>query len=175
MNKLIGGKRVFGVSGWKNSGKTTLVTRIVSELTARGFKVSTLKHAHHNFDIDHEGTDSFRHREAGAGEVAIVSAKRIAIMTNNTKPEEPGFDEILSRMSYCDIVIVEGFKRETCPKIEVFGETPERRKGEQLWQSDETVLAIAAENVPEGCTLPVFSRNDVNEITDFIQEYWKLK
>ncbi len=174
MHDLIGNKKVFGISGWKNSGKTTLVTRVVSSLVEKGFAVSTLKHAHHAFDIDHEGTDSFRHREAGAGEVAIASARRIAIMTNNSEEHEPDFADLLQRMSPCDLVIMEGFKREDYPKLEIFGETPENRKGEPMWKSDDKVLAIASDREVEGCELPRFARDDIEAISGFIIDYWGL-
>ena len=101
-------QRVFGITGWKNSGKTTLTERLVREFVARGRKISTVKHAHHGFDIDREGTDSFRHREAGAGEVAIVSGRRWALMHELADEEEPALGDILARLAPCDIVLVEG-------------------------------------------------------------------
>ena len=112
-------QRVFGVTGWKNSGKTTLTERLVAELVRRGWRVSTVKHAHHEFDIDKQGTDSFRHRQAGAGEVAIVSANRWALMHELRDEAEPALATILERLAACDIVIVEGYKREPHRKIEV--------------------------------------------------------
>ena len=101
-------QRVFGITGWKNSGKTTLAERLVTELTSRGWRVSTIKHAHHAFDIDKEGTDSFRHRAAGASEVAIVAGSRWALMHELRGEEEPSLDEIVARLAPCDIVLVEG-------------------------------------------------------------------
>ena len=111
-------QRVFGITGWKNSGKTTLTERLVAELTRRGWKVSTVKHAHHDFDIDKEGTDSFRHRQAGASEVAIVSGRRWALMHELRGEDEPPLDVVLARLAPCDLVLVEGYKRESHKKIE---------------------------------------------------------
>ena len=110
---------VFGITGWKNCGKTTLVERLVSELRTRGLKVATVKHAHHAFDIDHAGTDSFRHRAAGAQEVAIVSGHRWALMHELRDEEEPRLADVLTRMSPCDIILIEGYKREDHAKIEL--------------------------------------------------------
>ncbi|RVD35999.1 molybdopterin-guanine dinucleotide biosynthesis protein B, partial [Mesorhizobium sp. M8A.F.Ca.ET.023.02.2.1] len=111
-------RRVFGITGWKNSGKTTLTEKLVAELVRRGWKVSTVKHAHHDFDIDKPGADSFRHRQAGATEVAIVSGNRWALMHELRGEDEPPLDAILSRLAPCDIVLVEGYKREPHRKIE---------------------------------------------------------
>ena len=109
---------VLGITGWKNSGKTTLTERLVRELTRRGWKISTVKHAHHAFDIDKEGTDSFRHRQAGAAEVAIVSGNRWALMHELRGEDEPRLEAILARLAPCDLVLIEGYKRESHPKIE---------------------------------------------------------
>ena len=111
-------QRVFGITGWKNSGKTGLAARLVTEFTRRGYRVSTVKHAHHDFDIDKPGADSFRHREAGAHEVAIVSGTRFAIMHELRDAPEPALADILTRLAPCDLVLIEGYKREPIPKIE---------------------------------------------------------
>ena len=110
---------VFGIGGWKNSGKTTLTERLVAEFTRRGLRLATVKHAHHDFDIDKEGTDSFRHRRAGAREVAIVSGRRWALMHELDGETEPTLDAIVARLSPADLILVEGFKRGSHPKIEV--------------------------------------------------------
>ena len=115
---------VFGITGWKNSGKTTLTERLVAEFTRRGFRVSTVKHAHHDFDIDREGADSYRHRLAGAAEVAIVSGRRWALMHELRGEDEPKLDEILARLAPCDLVLVEGYKREATPRSRRDGSTP---------------------------------------------------
>ncbi len=164
---------VFGVTGWKNSGKTTLVERLVAELTGRGYRVSTVKHAHHAFDIDHEGTDSFRHRAAGATEVALVSGRRWALMHELRDEQEPSFDEVLSRLAPCDLILVEGYKREAHPKIEL--RRAGGRKAEPLAPSDPNIKAIAADHATDGHGLPVFDLNDVGAITEFIVDYCGLE
>lgn len=164
---------VFGITGWKNSGKTQLVTRLVAEFTARGFKVSTVKHAHHNFDIDRPGADSYRHREAGASEVALVSGRRWALMHELRNEEEPPLNEILSRLAPCDLILIEGYKRENHPKIEARRtETVDRGP---LSPSDPNIMAIAADHSLTGETLPVFDLDDVAAMADFIQEHLDLK
>jgi molybdopterin-guanine dinucleotide biosynthesis protein B len=160
-------QRVFGITGWKNSGKTTLTERLVSELTQRGWKVSTVKHAHHAFDIDKEGTDSFRHRQAGAGEVAIVSSHRWALMHELRNEEEPSLEAILSRLSPCDLVLVEGYKREGHRKIET--RRREAKSNVSLSDGDASILAIASDHPVEGAALPVFGIDDVASIADFIE------
>ncbi|EFO30432.1 molybdopterin-guanine dinucleotide biosynthesis protein B [Roseibium sp. TrichSKD4] len=157
---------IFGITGWKNSGKTQLVTSLVAEMTHRGFKVSTVKHAHHNFDIDREGADSYRHREAGASEVALVSGRRWALMHELRDEEEPPLDAILQRLAPCDLVMIEGYKRETHPKIEA--RRLDARKNEPLAPKDPNILAIAADHDLEGETLPVFDLNDISAMADFI-------
>ena len=112
-------QKIIGVAGFKNAGKTTLVEKLVVDLTGRGFRVSTVKHAHHSFDIDHEGRDSFRHRKAGATEVAVVSSGRWAIIHELRDEAEPSLDDILRKLEPCDLVIVEGYKRDGHDKIEV--------------------------------------------------------
>ena len=134
--------RVFGITGWKNSGKTTLVVKLVAAFTRRGLDVSTVKHAHHAFDIDTPGTDSFRHREAGAREVMIVSGIRWALMHELRAEAEPPLDAALSRISPCDLILVEGYKRERHPKIEV--RRREAASREPLSARDSSIVAIAA-------------------------------
>ncbi|HEY6631648.1 MAG TPA: molybdopterin-guanine dinucleotide biosynthesis protein B [Rhizobiaceae bacterium] len=160
-------QRVFGITGWKNSGKTTLTEKLVAELSRRGRKISTVKHAHHDFDIDKEGTDSFRHRQAGASEVAIVSGRRWALMHELRGEDEPALEEILGRLAPCDLVLVEGYKREAHSKIET------RRTGAKdvtpLSAGDPTIRAIAADHAVPGETLPVFDLDHVTAIADFIE------
>ena len=159
-------RRVFGITGWKNSGKTTLTERLVSELTRRGWRVSTVKHAHHEFDIDQTGTDSFRHRLAGASEVAIVSGRRWALMHELRGEDEPALEAVLSRLDPCDLVLVEGYKRERHDKIET------RRLGAKdttaLTASDPAIRAIAADHQISGESVPVFDIDDVAAIADFV-------
>lgn len=161
--------RVYGVAGWKNSGKTTLVERLVAEITARGRSVSTLKHAHHVFDVDRPGKDSWRHREAGARQVLVASRARWALMTELRDAPEPPLAELLARLSPVDLVLVEGYKRDRHPKIEV-------RRAETaqslIAASDPTVEAIATDALLEypleAPGLPLFHLDDVPEIADFI-------
>lgn len=159
--------RLFGITGWKNSGKTTLTERLVRELTARGRTVATVKHAHHDFDIDKPGTDSFRHRAAGAREVAIVSGRRWALMHELGDEAEPRLDDILARLAPCDLVLIEGYKREPHRKIEA------RRAGARdhapLSAQDPNIVAVACDRPQPGETLPVFDLDDVGAIADFIE------
>ena len=154
------GQRVFGITGWKNAGKTTLVERLVAEFVRRGWRVSTIKHAHHDVDIDQPGRDSFRHRVAGATEVAVVGGLRYAIMREQA---EPSLAEVLARLAPADLILIEGYKREAHPKIEV-------RAGEalSLAAADPSVVAIAADAQPAESHLPWFKRDDIAGMADFI-------
>jgi molybdopterin-guanine dinucleotide biosynthesis adapter protein len=159
--------KVFGVAGWKNSGKTGLVERLVGEFVARGWKVTTVKHAHHSFDIDHEGTDSFRHRAAGAREVAIVSRRRWALVHEiDVTEDEPALKDILARLSPADLVIVEGYKRDHHKKIEV--RRREARDSAPVSPGDPSIVAIAADYPLEDEGLPVFDLDDLSGIADFV-------
>jgi molybdopterin-guanine dinucleotide biosynthesis protein B len=155
---------VFGVTGWKNSGKTTLVERLVAELVRRGWTVNTVKHAHHDADVDQPGRDSFRHRAAGAREVALVGGHRYAIMREQ---EEPTLAEVLARLAPADLVLIEGYKREPHPKIEV-------RSGaaEPMAPRDPSIVAVAVDARPSDTGLPWFRRDDIVGIADFIEGYF---
>lgn len=156
---------VFGVTGWKNSGKTTLMAALISELTRRGLAVSVIKHAHASFDIDHEGRDSFKLREAGARQVALSSPKRFALMRE--LEEEMSFEEVLACVGPCDLVLIEGFKPEAFPKIEIRREGARSR--EALAGTFPEIVAIASDR-PEIETdgLPLFQLDDIGGIADFI-------
>jgi molybdopterin-guanine dinucleotide biosynthesis protein B len=156
----------IGVAGWKNSGKTTLVTGLVAELARRGFKVATVKHAHHAFQIDDAETDSARHRRAGAAQVAIVSASRWALVRELGADPEPTLDEMIDRLDPCDLVIVEGYKRAPIPKIEVRRRASAR--AEPLAPADPDVVAIAADHACDGAGRPVFALDDASGIADFV-------
>ncbi|MCX8279411.1 molybdopterin-guanine dinucleotide biosynthesis protein B [Phyllobacterium sp. 0TCS1.6C] len=160
-------KRIFGITGWKNSGKTTLTERLVDELVRRGWIVSTVKHAHHDFDIDHEGTDSHRHRRAGAKEVAIISDRRWALMHELQDEAEPQLSELIARLAPCDIVLVEGYKRERHKKIEV--RRTEARSTDSLAANDPAIVAIAADHRPLDTGLPVYSLNDIGGLADLVE------
>lgn len=165
---------VFGITGWKNSGKTTLTERLVAEFTRRGLKVSTVKHAHHGFDTDQPGTDSHRHRQAGAREVAIVSARRWAIVHETGADEaEASLAETLSRLSPCDLVLIEGYKSEVHAKIECRREAGAR--GGPLAAADPAIVAIAADHDTDAGGLPVFDLGDIAGIADFIAAHVKLE
>lgn len=160
-------QKVFGISGWKNSGKTGLAVRIVTELTARGYRVSTIKHAHHDFDIDKVGADSWRHRQAGAHEVTIVSGTRFAIMHELRGAPQPSFEEILARIAPCDLVLIEGYKYEPVPKIEA--RRRDAAKTEPLAPHDPHIVAIAADHDVTDTRLPVFDLDDTAGVADFIE------
>lgn len=154
---------VVGVVGWKNSGKTTLITRLVVALTRRGYRVSTVKHTHHDIVGEHEGTDSARHRKAGAQEVAVVSPQRWGILPELRDEPEPPLAAVLARLAPADIVIVEGMKSAPIPKIEVrrIGQGP----GPPLAESDPAVFAIAADHEVRGASIPVLALDDVDGLT----------
>ena len=164
-------QKVIGVCGFKNSGKTTLVEKLVRQLSDQGYRISTVKHAHHDFDIDHEGRDSFRHRKAGATEVAVISQHRFAIMHELRRAEPPSLDDILAKLSPCDLVIVEGYKRDSHYKIEV-------RNLELnhpiLAGEDPTIVAIAANGEIADSAIPVFNRDDASNLAQFIIAHTKL-
>ena len=164
-------QKVIGVAGFKNAGKTTLIERLVRELTARGYRISTVKHAHHSFDIDHEGRDSFRHRHAGAGEVAVIAGQRWAIIHELRQEAEPSFASILAKLSPCDLVIVEGYKHGSHDKIEVRNLALDHPK---LAGEDPTIVAIAANGAVEDAQVPVFDRDHVEALADFIITHMKL-
>lgn len=158
--------QVFGITGWKNSGKTTLVARLVTELRGRGLTVGVVKHAHHAFDIDHPGRDSHTIREAGANEVAIVSARRWALIHELRDDErELTLKEMLARMSPCDVVLVEGFKRSDHAKLEV--RSADAADTRQMDETVPNIVAIAAD-APQDDSRPQFRRDDIAAIADFI-------
>jgi molybdopterin-guanine dinucleotide biosynthesis adapter protein len=161
-------QRVIGVAGFKNAGKTTLVEKLVGALTARGHRVSTVKHAHHSFDIDQEGRDSFRHRKAGASEVAVVSRHRWAIMHEARGEDEPSLDQILAKLAPCDLVIIEGYKRDAHDKIEVRNLELDHPV---LAGDDPTIVAIAANGIIASPPVPVFDRDDVAALAAFIEKH----
>ena len=163
--------KVIGVAGFKNAGKTTLVEKLVSELTRRGHRISTVKHAHHSFDIDHEGRDSFRHRKAGAAEVAVVSRHRWAIIHESRDEAEPSLEEMLAMLAPCDLVIVEGYKRDLHDKIEVRNIELDHPR---LAGDDPTIIAIAANGAIADAPVPLFDRDDVSALAVFIEQRMRL-
>ena len=162
--------RIFGLAGWSGSGKTTLLTGLIPELVARGLSVSTIKHAHHAFDIDKPGKDSWRHREAGASEVMVASARRWALMHELRGAPEPALENLVARMSPVDLVLVEGFKRHPHPKLEVH--RPSLGKP-LLYPDDSDVVAIAADE-PLAAPIPLLPLGDPAAIADFILDHFGL-
>jgi molybdopterin-guanine dinucleotide biosynthesis adapter protein len=164
--------RIFGLAGWSGSGKTTLMTVLVPELLARGISVSTVKHAHHAFDIDQPGKDSWRHRQAGACEVMVASNRRWALMHELRGTPEPALDRLVAQMSPVDLILVEGFKRHPHPKIEVYrlslGKPP-------LYPDDPSVVAVACNEPLPGLTLPRLPLSDPPAIARFIIEHQGLR
>ena len=157
--------KIFGIAGYKNAGKTTLVVDVVRELTARGFRVATVKHAHHEFDIDHPGKDSYLHREAGASEVIVASSIRWAHIVELGDRPEPSLNDLLERVGDIDLVIVEGFKHGDHPKLEI------RRSGSDaplIAAEHDSVCAIVSDGEVAEAPVPVLDRSDVVAIADFI-------
>lgn len=156
--------RLYGIMGWQNAGKTTLMERLVAEITGRGHSVSTVKHVHHDVDLDQPGKDTWRHRQAGASEVVLASAHRFALMREYRGPE-PKLDDVLARLAPVDLVLVEGYKRDLHPKIEVFRPITGR---DLIQPGDPTVRAVASDAAVPGLTVPVLDLNDPAAIADFI-------
>ncbi len=155
---------IFGVVGYKNAGKTGLMERLVTEITGRGYSVSTLKHAHHSFDVDHPGKDSYRHRQAGAHQVLLSSRQRWALMTELRDEPEATLAELLARLDPVDLVLVEGYKRDTHPKVEAY----RAETGNPLIAPDDPTIRAMASDVPLDTALPIFDLNDTKAIADFI-------
>ena len=156
--------KIYGVVGWKNAGKTGLMERLVTEITGRGISVSTVKHAHHSFDVDHAGKDSHRHRIAGAREVLLASRNRIALMHELRDEDEPTLDELLKRLSPVDLVLIEGYKRDAHPKVEAH----RAETGNALIAPDDLTVRAVASDTPMALDRPVFDLNDTRAIADFI-------
>ena len=163
--------KVFGVVGWKNNGKTTLVVRLVEHLTATGWRVSTVKHAHHAVDLDQPGKDTWRHREAGAREVVLATARRWAVIHELRHEPEPPLSALLARLSPVDIVLVEGFKRFPHPKLEVH----RRERGTPLLARDDpTIVALASDEPVPDLALPRFDLDDIPAIVGFLLQRLEL-
>jgi len=158
--------RVIGLAGWSGSGKTTLVTKAIPVLVERGLRVATVKHAHHDFDTDQPGKDSWLHRRAGASEVAIVSARRWAIVHELGREPEPELMEVLAKLSPVDLVIVEGFKRHPHPKLEVY----RAEVGKPLLHpDDDCIVAVATDKTLPEAQVPVVMLDDIETIANVLQ------
>jgi len=162
--------KVFGFAGWSGSGKTTLIEKLIPRFVKRGLRVSLIKHAHHTFDVDQPGKDSYRHRHAGASEVLVTSSRRWVLMHELRGAQEPSFEEQAARLSPCDLLIVEGFKHAPIPKLEVWrtatGEGP-------LHPQDPHIVAVASD-VELETRLPLLDLNDDGAIGEFILKHLEL-
>jgi molybdopterin-guanine dinucleotide biosynthesis protein B len=157
--------RIIGLAGWSGSGKTTLLTRVIPRIAARGLKVSTLKHAHHSFDIDQPGKDSHSHRMAGATEVLVGAASRWALVHELRGEAEPALETLLRKLSPVDLVLVEGYKRERHPKLEVYRAV----NGKPLLHPDDpAIVAIASDEPLPAAQVPVVDLDDVDGIADLL-------
>jgi len=159
--------KVFGIAGYSGSGKTTLLEKLIPEFNSRGLRVSVIKHTHHRFDLDKPGKDSWRHREAGAEEVLVLSGDRWVLMHELRGAPEPSLDAQLAIMADVDLVLIEGFKAAPVPKVEVHrpasGKTP-------LWPENPHVVAVATD-CDISSTLPVLDLNDPGAVAQFILDY----
>ena len=162
--------KTFGFAGWSGSGKTTLIEKLIPRFTARGLRVSLIKHAHHSFDVDHPGKDSYRHRHAGASEVLVTSSRRWVLMHELRGVQEPSFEEQVRHLSPCDLLIVEGFKHAPIPKLEVW----RALTGEGLLHPhDPHIVAVASDTKLE-TKLPLLDLNDDAGIAEFIVKHLRL-
>jgi molybdopterin-guanine dinucleotide biosynthesis protein B len=162
--------KILGIAGFSGSGKTTLIERLIPVLVREGLRVSLVKHAHHEFDVDHPGKDSFRHRNAGCSEVMVVSSRRWALMHELRGAAEPTLHDQLKRLSPCDIVLVEGYKSAAIPKIEVHRRAA---AGPLLYPEDANVIGVASDE-PLDTKLPQFGLDDVESIARFSIQFLGL-
>ena len=163
---------VFGFAGWSGSGKTTLVEQVVSHLVGLDYDVATVKHAHHHFDADTPGKDSFRHRQAGARQVLVSSAQRSALFSEHAASAEPDLPQLLQQLAPSDLVLVEGLTTYPSAKIE---NVRKSIGNPRLYPEDHLVMAVASDEALNDCPLPVFDLSDIAAIADFIIVQTKLK
>ena len=162
--------KIFGFAGWSGSGKTTLIENLIPRFVRRGLRISLIKHAHHTFDVDRPGKDSYRHRHAGAAEVLVTSSRRWVLMHELHGAQEPGFEDQVARLSGCDLLLVEGFKHAPIPKLEVW----RAATGEPLLHpNDPDVVAVASDTTVE-TDLTFLNLNDYDRIAAFILDHVKL-
>ena len=160
--------KVLGLAGWSGAGKTTLLAKLIPELIRRGITVSTMKHAHHAFDVDTPGKDSYVHRDAGATEVLVASANRWALMHEHRGAAEPDSKELMKHMSDVDLLLVEGFKRESHDKLEIYREA----NGKPLLASEDShIVAVLVDGPMPETKLPVIDLNDTGAIADFVMQH----
>jgi molybdopterin-guanine dinucleotide biosynthesis protein B len=159
--------KTFGFAGWSGSGKTTLIEKLIPRFVQHGLRVSLIKHAHHTFDVDQPGKDSYRHRHAGASEVLVTSSRRWVLMHELRGAHEPTFEEQVKRLSPCDLLLVEGFKFAAIPKLEVW----RTETGEGLLHPNDPHIVALATDAKVPTRLPVFDLNDDAAIASFILDY----
>ena len=164
--------KVMGIVGWSGSGKTSLVVEVLPILKRHGLKVSTMKHAHHRFDVDKPGKDSFRHREAGASEILVVTSSRWVLMHESREEPEPSIESLIERMTPVDLLLVEGFKTHHHPKLEIHRESEGKPL---LYQDDPEIVAVASDIPLTGMKIPCLDLNDPSEVADFILSHTGLK
>ena len=162
--------RIFGFAGWSGSGKTTLIEKLIPRFAGAGLRVSLIKHAHHTFDVDQPGKDSYRHRHAGAAEVMVTSSRRWVLMHELRGAHEPPFEEQVKRLSPCDLLLVEGFKHAPIPKLEVWRAEP----GEALLHPNDPHIVAVASDAKVETRLPLLDLNDDAAVARFVLGYLKL-
>ena len=163
--------KVFGFAGWSGSGKTTLIEKLIPRFAGAGLRVSLIKHAHHTFDVDQPGKDSYRHRHAGASEILVTSSRRWVLMHELRGAHEPSFEEQVKRISPCDLLVVEGFKFAPIPKLEVW----RRVTGEPLLHPNDPHIVAIASDVPIETRLPLLDLDDDAAISSFILAHLRLQ
>jgi molybdopterin-guanine dinucleotide biosynthesis adapter protein len=157
--------RVLGLAGWSGAGKTTLLVKLIPALTARGLRIATIKHAHHEFDVDTPGKDSYEHRKAGASEVIVASARRWVVMHELAGEGEPSLAELLRRVSPCDLILVEGFKRDHHPKLEIH--RPALGKP-AFYPDDPAIVAVATDGPLAAPHPPRVDLNDIEAVVEVV-------
>ncbi len=162
--------RIFGFAGWSGSGKTTLIEQLIPRFVQPGLRVSLIKHAHHTFDVDQPGKDSYRHRQAGAAEILVTSSRRWVLMHELRGAHEPSFEDQVKRISPCDLLLVEGFKHAPIPKLEVW----RKETGEPLLHPNDPHIVAVASDARIETKLPLLNLNDVDEIRNFILKKLEL-
>lgn len=162
--------RIFGFAGWSGSGKTTLIEQLIPRFVQRGLRVSLIKHAHHTFDVDQPGKDSYRHRQAGAAEILVTSSRRWVLMHELRGAHEPSFEDQVKRISPVDLLLVEGFKHAPIPKLEVW----RKETGEPLLHPNDPHIVAVASDARIETKLPLLNLNDVDEICNFILKKLEL-
>ena len=162
--------KTFGFAGWSGSGKTTLIEKLIPRFTKRGLRVALIKHAHHTFDVDHPGKDSYRHRHAGATEVLVTSSRRWVLMHELRGTQEPSFEEQVRHLTPCDLLIVEGYKYAPIPKLEVW----RAETGEALLHPQDSHIVAVASDAKVETKLPLLDLNDDAGIAQFIVQHLKL-